>query len=77
LQFSNILHALFLSVPFWFSHPNTVLCEFSLFVTGQEPLVPPSCEHCPPGYQCNPVSGACIKGRMSFGSSTITILLVK
>ena len=24
---------------------------------------PSGCEHCPPGYQCNPISGACIKGR--------------
>lgn len=24
----------------------------------------PGCEHCPPGVPCDPLTGACIKGRM-------------
>jgi hypothetical protein len=40
-------------------------------------VAPTGCEHCPPGYQCNPISGACIKGRMSISSSTLNFLVAK
>ncbi|CAG2054845.1 unnamed protein product, partial [Timema podura] len=32
-------------------------------VKGREPVVATGCEHCRPGYTCNPTTGACIKGR--------------
>jgi hypothetical protein len=53
------------------------LYKLSLSPTGKEPVPPTGCEHCPPGYQCNPIFGACIKGRKSTGSSTVTFFVSK
>lgn len=48
-----------------------LLCGFK--IVHQCPMMPlysrcytesPGCEHCPPGVPCDPLTGACIKGRM-------------
>lgn len=39
------------------SHSSPFAAKEPVFITG--------CEHCPPGVQCNPLTGACIKGRSS------------
>ena len=31
-----------------------------------DPGVTTGCEHCPPGIPCDPVTGACVKGKLKF-----------
>lgn len=41
----------------------------------EEPVIITGCEHCPPGVQCNPITGACIKGQSRLSGLTLLLLL--
>jgi hypothetical protein len=43
---------------------ESFLLNFVLILCSIEhSVVPSQCEHCQPGYQCDPSTGACIKGK--------------
>jgi hypothetical protein len=65
------------SFPILATSSNYLILLDSFFITDGKPVAPTGCEHCHPGYQCNPISGACIKGRMSISSSTVIFLVAK